>query len=61
MFPKMQTRSYTLRDGFLGLGLSTVTKRERKTRKTDALGPEQGRKGVVGEKGGALGHLGSAG
>lgn len=33
---KMADKELHPRDGFLGLGLSTVTKRRGKTRKTDA-------------------------
>lgn len=58
---KMADKELHLEGWLSGSRTFHSNKEERKTRKTDALGPGLRQERVVGEKGGALGHLGSAG
>lgn len=59
--PKMANKDLHLEGWLSGSRAFHSNKEERKTRKTDALGPGLRQERVVGERGGALGLLGSGG
>lgn len=59
--PKMADKELHLEGWLSGSRAFHSIKQERETRKTDVLGPGLRQERVVGEKGGALGHLGSGG